>query len=176
MRLLAPFVLFSVVLLLSACSPEAAEPPEGFAGARGEGFTFAYPQEWELTEDPNTGGIVALSEAGTGDIRQQASAVPDPAFAGDFDAAIVILKDQARLVQFEEWVEVSDTEVEVDGAEQARLVESTWTTDDGVPMRQFDLFTLSEDDQFYYLFVNAPADDFDEERMRAIVDSFALEG
>lgn len=176
MRLFVWFLLLGVVLSVSACSPGAAQTPEGFARAEGDGFAFAYPQDWELTHDPADGGAVALSAAGTGDLRQQAAALPDPKFRGDFDVAVGGMKDKARLLQFDEWVEVADTQVEVAGAAQARLVESTWTTDKGVNMRQFDLLTLSEDQEFYYLFVNAAAADFHEATMRAIVDSFELRG
>lgn len=174
--MLLPLMALAVVTLTAACSLGAAKVPEGFAHAEGDGFAFAYPQDWQLTHDTADGGAVALSEAGTGDIRQQAAVLPDAEFSGDFDLGVQLLKDKARLLQFDEWVEVSDTEIDVDGAPQARLVESTWTTDEGVAVRQFDLLALSEDEELYYLFVNAAAEDFDETRMRAIVDSFELRG
>lgn len=164
-----------LVVLLAACGGGA---PSGFARHDGGTFTVDHPEGWQVGQGA-TDAFTALGEAGAGGVPQAAIVQVDPDFSGDFGVTVDGLNDLAN-VEFSERQVVADDALDVDGAQEGRLLQTAYriTADDGstVDMRQFDLFALSGDETLHYLRVNAPSALFDEGLMRQIVDSFALSG
>lgn len=161
-------------LVAAGCTAGAADPPARFQRISGNGFTLFYPQDWRV-RDEQPDRILVEGTPGMGDIIPGAEAVRDTSFRGDFDVAVDGFNDQANLLRYKDREVVSDRALRIAGAEQARLVESTWTSEHGIPMRQLDLFALAPGGEaVYYLGVNSAAADFDEPLFRAIVESFRL--
>lgn len=169
-----------LALLVVGCGGGEAAVPEGFTRFDSETFAVSHPEGWEVGQQGLGDSFTALGETGAEGIRQGAVVQIDPTFSGDFDLAVDGLRDLAA-VDLPEYGAVGDTEIEIEGAQVARLVESTYLgtgegTEPTVPMRQLDLFALNGEEVLYYLRVNAPEELYDAEVSRQIVDSFTLKG
>lgn len=175
-RLRGAGVVLVVAGLLAACGGGTA--PEGFVRHDGETFALAHPEGWEVGQREGE-SFAALGETGAGGVRQAAIVQVDPGFSGDFGVTVDGLNDLAD-VEFTDRQVVADDELDVEGAQAGRLLQTAYrtTAEDGatVDMRQFDLFALSGDETLHYLRVNAPRELFDGVALRQIVDSFALSG
>lgn len=166
-----------LLLLVGACSG-GGDVPEGFTTAREGGARFAFPEGWEVASEPGR-NVVALGATGPGGLRENAILQIDRSFSGDFDLYLDGLGDLAN-AEFADR-EVTEEAIEVPGAERATLFHATYRQPaEGDPrtlveVRQFDLFSLSPDQTLHYLQVGAPAELFDEARLRAIVESLSLD-
>lgn len=173
-------MVLAVALLLAGCGGGEAAVPEGFTRFDSDTFSLSHPEGWEVGQQGLGDSYTALGDTGAQGIRQGAAVEIDPTFSGNFEVAIGGLKDLAT-VERPEYALVSEEEVEIDGAQTARLLESTYLgtgegTEPTVPMRQLDLFALNGEEILYYLRVNAPEELYDETTAREIVDSFTLSG
>lgn len=171
----------AAALLLTGCDGGGAAVPEGFTRFDSDTFALSHPEDWEVGQQGGRDSLTALGEVSPQGIPEAAIVEIDPTFSGNFDVAIGGLQDLAR-VELPEFTVVSEEEVEVDGAQTARLLETTYLgTEEGgaeatVPMRQLDLLALNGEEILYYLRVNAPQELYDAETSRQIVDSFTLKG
>lgn len=175
-------VIAVVVLMLAGCGGSEAPVPEGFTRFDSDTFTLSHPEDWEVGQQGEGDSYTALGEISPQGIPQAAIVQIDPSLSGNFDLYVDGLTDLAK-VELPDFTVVGEEEVEVDGAAQAaRLLETTYLgIEEGaeeatVPMRQLDLFALNGEEVLYYLRVNAPADLFDTDTSRQIIDSFTLKG
>lgn len=139
-------------------------------------WTVAYPTDWEVVSD-DSAQFVAGGPTGDSGIRPSVTVKVDDGFTGDFDTVVDGLTNTAALAGQPDRENVADEAADVAGSRTARLVEATWTAEEGgeqVPMRQYDLFAVAPDGDLVYLTYNAPADDFDEDLGRAVVDSLEV--
>lgn len=173
-------VVLMVAALLAGCGGQD-EVPEGFERFDSETFSVLHPQDWEVGQRADQGeSLTIFGETGPAGVRQAAIVKISPIFSGNFDVAMDGLNDLAN-IEFEDRELLQNVDVEVEGARQARLLESTYRgegidSDELVDMHQFDLFMVSQDEIVYYLRVNAPVELFEDETFRTIVDSFELKG
>lgn len=171
--LLLPAVLLAL-LALGACSGGEAAVPDGFVTLERPVFSLAHPQGWERVLDTDD-AVQVRGPAGEGDIQPAATIRVDREFSGDFDHAVDGVDELGALTARPDRDLIRDEPIDVDGAEQARLLEATWdAADDGVPMRAYDVFALTPDGLLVYLSVVSAESDFDESTSRSIVDSLSV--
>lgn len=154
-------------------SGEGRDAAEDFTRVEGEGFAFSYPASWETAIDEE-GLIRVVDPDGPKEAVTYAEMEVDQTFSGDFDAAVDGVIGLAGAVQQPDRETLSDDEVEIAGAERARLVHSTFTGT-GSALEVIDLFAVDDQGVLYYLAALSEAEVFDEPTFRAIAESTSLE-
>ncbi len=177
------FLLIGLVLsvLCAACGEDrngADEAvPDGFARYEGPGVSFVHPAGWEAEEQETDDGVaVSLSEPGDrpgigfavafergGEFPADTLSFSD--YAEQFDVLADFNLPEREVLRFEE--------IEVPGADEARLIEARYLWPDGdVMVRQYDVLTLqAERHQVPVFRISAPEEEWDEDAVRTILDS-----
>lgn len=167
----------ALAIALAACSSSGAEVPGGFTQVERDEFRLAHPESWAVTADePTRVAITGVAEVQ--EVFEAAIVQVDDAWTGDFEAATLAIIEPFRLFQVEGFEEQSSEEIEVDGAVQARMVDSTYDSEiTGGRIRQQHVFAIAgPDDPLVYLTVRAPEEIFDEETAAQIVGSLEVGG
>lgn len=177
--LLLTGLILSVLCAACGDDPTGAQEaaPDGFARYEGPDVSFVHPAGWEAEEQETEDGIaVSLSEPG-----DQPSIGFAVAFerGGQFPADTLSFSDYAEqfdvLADFNlpEREVLRFEEIDVPGADEARLIEARYLWPDGdVMVRQYDVLMLqAERDQVPVFRISAPEDAWDEDAVRAILDS-----
>ncbi|HEX6024535.1 MAG TPA: hypothetical protein VFZ00_21270, partial [Solirubrobacter sp.] len=158
------------LLVLAGCGGGGAgDMPEGFKTYDGGSFTFAYPAAWPTIEAGDAKG--AQGPKGTGGLAPQAMAAGKPGPAVDMDTILEGFRAD-NLTRRGNWTIVRQEEIDVEGAEEARLTEARYdeaTGDTTTPVRTIDIHARTEDGTLYDFFVRAPEADFDRDRLREVV-------
>lgn len=179
-------LLVAVVLALAGCpSPRADDVPDGFTLYSGNGYSFAYPADWELrdgeavsepTRDVEVEGPEGSGGMSPGIVASSSQGLPAELGIDDVVAQFNL---NAERNQLDRRV-VAEERREVSGAEDARLLESRYALplNDGgeVEVRQFDLLVLVGDGGTVHLGAGGPADDIDEAQLRTVLDSLRVDG
>jgi hypothetical protein len=167
----------TLAIALAACSSSGAEVPEGFTQVERDEFRLAHPGSWAVTADePARIGITGVAEVQ--EVFEAAIVQVDHAWTGDFEAATLAIIEPLRLFQVEGYEEVSSGEIDIAGAVEARMVDSTYDSDiTGGRIRQQHVFAIAgPDDPLVYLTVRAPEEIFDEGTAAQIVESLEVGG
>lgn len=167
----------ALLLVLAACGGGGTQVPEDYVAVDRPVFAVAHPQDWEREVDEEE-ALVARGPIGEGNMQQVVTVEVDRRFSGDFDGAVDGMDELGAMFQRQDRELVQDTSADVAGAEQARMLEATWTVTNSegeeVRMRGYDVFALTPDRLFVYLAVLSAESDFDEALFTQIVDSFEV--
>lgn len=137
-------VVVLAAVLLTAC-PSASGMPEGFERTMVGPVTFGRPAGWEQVPDEQVMGRAAAQFNAPGDDTGLTGAIvvfTDRAYSGDLELEVDAALESYRL-SFTGFELVDQGSVEVNGAEEAVLVEYRYRTDADEPARSFDLFVRS---------------------------------
>jgi hypothetical protein len=164
------------VLALAGCGGgnEPAAVPAGFQQLDGPAYTFAHPSGWSRVETDDLLG--AQGAKGTGGLEPQAVVGSQETSGGGLDIVINAFKTDA-MTRRANWKVVREEQVDVDGAEDARLTEARYDEVAGretTPVRTIDLHVMAEDGTLYDFLVRAPEADFDRLRLAEVIDTFRL--
>lgn len=177
MRTLLGSTLLVVALAATpvGCSPDdtAAVLPEGFTPIERSEFAFATPPTWQVRLDEPE-DIEVVGEAQVDDSLEAVQAKIGN-YEGEVRVAGLAAIDVFRLSS-EDFESVDERVIDVAGADDAYLYESTYTgttTDD--PIRQWDVFASADDSsRLVYLSLKAPQSVFDEASMMAILQTLEV--
>ena len=159
----------------SSSSDQAASVPSGFKTMNGPGYSFAYPSSWE-TLDGVEGGEGAQGPKGTGGLAPQAAVGRGDATA-DLKNSVdgFIANNRIRRAG---WKVVKDEDYKLDGAKGAHLIEATYdevtSSSATTPVRTIDVLVQTDKGVALDLFLRAPEADFDNARLREVLDTFRL--
>lgn len=162
-----------LVLMMAACGAPSDAVPADFTVVEQETFSVAHPDGWERSIGSAT-QIEAHDPAVEATIPHGLSLQAQDGFTGTFDHVVLLAMGTRR--QGEGYALVRDEDAQVDGADQARLVESTWEAGDGeepVRGRSIDVFAR-RGEALVFLSVIGEDATWDAEEARAIVASLSL--
>jgi hypothetical protein len=170
-----------LALLLAGCggssggSSDQPSVPSGFKTMSGQGYSFAYPSDWQALDNVE-GGQGAQGPKGTGGLAPQAVVGRGEATASlDNTVDGFIANNRIRRAG---WKVVKQEDYDVDGAKDARLIEATYNEVTGgtatTPVRTIDVLVQTGNGVALDLFLRAPDADFDRARLRDILDTFRL--
>lgn len=156
-----------------------AAPPAGFATYQGPTYTIAYPQGWQVTTKPNSGGgpptVVITGPAGAGGFQPVVAVGHDTNYASSFDDALEIF----RTVSIGKTGQVlSDQPTTLQGAQQAQRTEYTeqqpGTNGQAYTLRLVELHAITPARTMFDVLVRAPKEDFDNAQLGKALDSFRI--
>jgi hypothetical protein len=164
-----------VALCLAGCggAAKSADVPDGFKTLSGDGWTLAYPSGWQVSEV--NGSRLAQGPKGVGGLAPQAAVARDvkpPPFEISLDA---FKADQT--LRRGNWKVTKDAKFELDGADQARVIEADHiekTTGGTTPVRTIDLLVRTEEGAQLDFLMRAPSADFDRVRLNEVLDTIRL--
>jgi hypothetical protein len=164
-----------VALCLAGCggAAKSADVPDGFKTLSGDGWTLAYPSGWQVSEV--NGSRLAQGPKGVGGLAPQAAVARDvkpPPFEISLDA---FKADQT--LRRGNWKVTKDAKFELDGADQARVIEADYiekTTGGTTPVRTIDLLVRTEEGAQLDFLMRAPSADFDRVRLNEVLDTIRL--
>ncbi|GAA4066088.1 hypothetical protein [Actinomadura miaoliensis] len=173
----------SLLVALAGCSgkEEPPKPPAGFTTYKGDVYSFAYPQGWNVTHDKDERGAPLVEvhgpAAASGAYRGQVIVSRTDRFGGGMDA----MKAQARgLNQLNGRRIVRQGDVKVPGAEQAWRLETAYeektSTGATARVRSIDIYALTSGGTMLDLTVRAPQEEFDAVGMPKVESSFWVRG
>ena len=172
-------MLTAVLALFAGCGGggakrgSQAQVPKDFKTLSGDGWTLAYPSSWTVSEV--NGSRLAQGPKGTGGLAPQAAVARDvkpPPFEISLDA---FKADQT--LRRGNWKITRNAKVELDGAEQARVIEADYiekTVGGTTPVRTIDLLVRTDDGAQLDFLMRAPQADFDRARLDEVLDTIRL--
>lgn len=171
MNRLAGAVAVALFCSAAACTgSDAAETPDDFTRLSTEGFSVAYPEDWDVVEESDD-RVEAEATDYTG-VQPRTSVEREQSSVDDLDGYVDFLAEEADVISQRD--EESREAVDVAGAADARLLASTYDAEDdaGEPdvVRQLDLVAVT-DDTVVYLSARASDESFDHDTLQAIADS-----
>lgn len=151
--------------------------PDGWTTYEGPGWSFAHPEEWEVTERSTPDGPVVVVEgpAGEGELPRQVVVASQPDFAGDLEGLVTAFAPVRELP--EERV-VRDEDVQLEGAREARVTERTFSapaaggTD--VPARILELRLITEQSTAVGFVARSAESDFADAELREVFETFRV--
>jgi hypothetical protein len=154
----------------------APEVPAGFTTYEGDGYSFAYPEDWELVERQGDDGPVVVAEGPVtpAGLPQQFIVATQEQYAGDLDLVVNAFEFTRQLPDQEV---VRDERVQTGGGVEAQLTERTHTAPTpGGPVRSRVLeLRLVTPDQLLLLTSARTSDEhFDDSPLQTIHDSLRL--
>jgi hypothetical protein len=156
-----------------------AAPPHGFATYQGPTYTIAYPQGWQVTTKPNSGGgpptVLITGPQGTGGFQPVVAVGHDTDYASSFDDALEVF----RAVSIGKTGQVtSDQPTTLQGAEQAQRTEYTeqqpGANGQAYTLRLVELHAITPARTMFDVLVRAPKEDFDSAQLGKALDSFRI--
>lgn len=154
-------------VLLAACD-SGPEVPDGFTEAEAGPVTFAHPEDW--TDRSPTGGAELQIEGSGAQMGVQVFVDEEE---GDPAARATALAAELRTT-FEDFEVVQQSEVEVDGAQSATLLEYTFTRPEGGTVHSWDLLAAGPDGEQVIFRVEGSEEDLDEDTAQEILDTLSL--
>jgi hypothetical protein len=165
-------------LVLAGCggdsgSASSSDVPAGFKTLKGDGWTLAYPEAWQVSNV--NGSRLAQGPTGTGGLAPQAAVARDvkpPPFELSLDA---FKSDQT--LRRGNWKITRDAAYKLDGADKARVIEADYIekTEGGTtPVRTIDLLVRTKDGNQLDFLMRAPSADFDRVRLNEVLDTIRL--
>ena len=185
--MLATLAALTVVAVVAAgCSSGSgndqqapAAVPAGFATYQGPTYTIAYPQGWQVTTKPNTGGgpptVLITGPAGTGGFQPVVAVGHDTNYASDFHDALEIFRTVAigKTGQV-----ITDQPTNLHGAQQAQRTEYTeqqpGSDGQAYTLRLVELHAITPGRTMFDVLVRAPKQDFDTAQLNQALDSFRI--
>jgi hypothetical protein len=169
--------LILITAVLAGCGsdePTASPVPDGFKQLSGEGWTFAHPASWQVSDV--AGGKLAQGAKGTGGLAPQAGVASDPK-PPPFDLALEAFNADQTLKRAKRVV-TRDEQFELAGADQARLIEAEYvevTSDtETTPVKLIDVLVRTEDGVQLDFLLRAPRADFNRARLAEVLDTIRL--
>jgi hypothetical protein len=164
-----------IAAALAGCGAAApSPPPRGFVNASGGHFSFARPAGWRPIEMRDRGSVGFQSVPGAHGIPTQVGLGFAEDYPNSLEAAVDFAKGESRIV-YPDYEVVAERWLKVPGA-RAYRIDSTYSSFASSPtvVRNVDLYVQTEDGVQLNLFVRGPAEDWDEARVRTIVDSLEV--
>ena len=149
--------------------------PDGFTELEREAYALAYPSDWEITADePGRVGITGVREISG--VFESMIIQTDDTWSGDFDAVVRALVNPFRLFRVDDWQQTADEDIEIAGAQHARLVEGTYASPEaeGRIRTQFIIAIASDDAPLVFVDLSAPESIFDEATATQIRQSLSV--
>jgi len=167
--------LGAVALGASACDG-GVEVPAGFVEAEAGPVRFAHPEDWTEADaaDRIEGAIAQFQTPTEGDATPAGILVfASPATEAEFEG--LVRNDKTSYSNtFSDFDMVDETDIEVAGAEEAVLLEYTYSTDAGENAHSYDVLTVTAEDEAVFR-VAGPEDLLDEDLARQIIDTLSFE-
>lgn len=174
-----------VVLLLAtglvACSDggPTRTTPEGFTSHTVEDFTFAYPEDWSVSEETGADGTVDFEAAGPqGDNGAPSNLTVsyderevDLSFEERYSLSKTSLRDAAP--GFEQ---LAERDLEIPGAEAARLLSLRFTTSQGARSTGHAVIAVTPEGHGVLLRLAGPEDVVTNEMVESVIDSLYFTG
>lgn len=168
-------LLAGLVVAVAACTSSQAEsPPEDFVTVETGTFSLSHPADWEVLSQ--TEFELKVAAPGTEAVRPTAAVTVDDVYDDGVDGFETAVTGTLRVLNnIRQDIEELDTDApDIPGAQRVEMVESTFATGEGVEVYHIDLFAIDGEGQLVYARAEAPRDQADPQRLRAIVSSLRL--
>lgn len=169
------------------------EAPEGFTTYRGSGYTFAYPNGWDITIGNDGYSLYAdveiLGPQGPSELRPVISVTTPAGTVGDVDEAEAAFSTGAALLPNREVARKKA--LEISGAREALLLEDEYDqpVQDGMPLppqraevkgidivgvKRIGVIAVDRGGRVFSLQLSSPSGEFDDDLFALVMDSFEL--
>ena len=172
----ALILVAATAAVLAGCGASSpAPPPRGFVAATGAHYAFARPAAWRAIEMTGGGTAVGFQSAsGAHGIPTQVGLGLSEDYPNSLEAAVDLVKGESRIV-YPGYRITDERWVKVHGA-RAYRIDSVYESFAEQPssVRNVDLYVQTDDRVQLNLFVRGPAEDWDEARVKTMIDSLEV--
>lgn len=168
-------LLTCVVLIGAGCSDDTPAVPDGYTMLERDEYSFAYPNDWEITDDQPKGVAVTGPDSLDNVFETVIIKVDEEAY-GDFDAQVLAITEPFRLFEVDGYEELDNQSIEVPGASNATIVDAQYDTElTGGKIRQRMIFaTAGPDDPLLFIDIAAPEEVFDAQIAEQVTSTLAV--
>jgi hypothetical protein len=165
----------TALLALAGCGGD--DVPDGFTSFEEDGVSISYPESWQRLPDRAQNVILVARETG----RPDEEAAQVTITRVDEEAPFTALMSDIKVFNRNQLHEASfaeERDVEVDGADEARLLVTDYDLRAGgrtIPYRARQIIALREPDLQLNVGVTAPRDAYERFDDEAILDSLSID-